>query len=329
MPEDRLVVGDETENMVRAAWYYFIGGLNQSEVADRLGLSRIKVNRLIAQARAEGHVHIRITHPSARILDIEARLAEAYKLPFCRVVPSLAEGGAATGDIAAADRRAVGIAAADVLANEVSRQPDGIFGIGWGNTVADMVAQFAGVEAPRAKFVSVMGSLTRNAASNPLESVHRLAELTGGEGYFLPAPYMADTVEDKKVFLAQRTVKDTLALAARADLCLVGVSEVASTSFLLTQRLLTADEHERARLAGAVGSFTGLFFDAQGRIVECDVNDRRIGLEPADLKKRRVIAVASGAEKEAAVKGALAGRFFAGLVLDEALARALLPGGKA
>lgn len=330
MADERQVFSDETENMVRAAWYYFIGGLNQSEVADRLGLSRIKVNRLIAQARSEGHVLIRITHPSARILDIEARLAEAYGLPFCRVVPSLAEDGTvASDDVAAADRRAVAIAAADVLANEVARKPDGIFGIGWGNTIADMVAQFHGVHAPNARFVSVMGSLTRNAAANPFESVHRLAELTGSEGYFLAAPYMADTVADRNVFLAQRTVKDTMAMAARADLCLVGVSEVAPTSFLLTQRLLTPDEHERARVAGAVGSFTGLFFDADGRIVDCDVNDRRIGLDPAVLRTLRVVAAASGAEKEAAVRGALAGRFFSGVVVDEALARALLQGGAA
>lgn len=324
MPDERSFGSDDTENMVRAAWYYFIGGLNQSEVADRLGLSRIKVNRLIATARSEGHVMIRITHPSARILDCEARLADAYSLAFCRVVPSLAGDTKPTQREADADRRAVAIAAADILANEVTRHPTGVFGVGWGNTIADMVSQFHDVAAPDAKFVSIMGSLTRNAAANPFESVHRLAERTGGEGYFLPAPYLADTVADRQVFLAQRTVKDTLALAARADLCLVGVTEVAETSFLLRQRLVTPVEHDGARAAGAVGSFTGLFFDAGGRIVDCDLNERRIGLEPGDLKTRRVIAVVSGAEKAAAVRGALAGKLFAGLIADEALAKALL-----
>jgi DNA-binding transcriptional regulator LsrR (DeoR family) len=315
---------EDTENMVRAAWYYFIGGLNQSEVADRLGLSRIKVNRLIAQARAEGHVSIRITHPSARILALEAAFADAFGLPFCRVVPSL-DGKPDDVEEVAADRRAVAIAAADVLANEIARRPEGIFGIGWGNTIAEMVTQLIEVSAPQAKFVSVMGSLTRNAAANPFESVHRLAEKTSGEGYFLPAPYLADTVQDRQVFLGQRTVKDTLALAAQADLCVVGVTEVSPTSFLVTQKLITEAEHKDAERAGAVGSFTGLFFDANGRFVDCDVNERRIGLDPEALRTRRIIAVTSGAEKASAVRGALAGRFFAGMVLDEALARALVP----
>ena len=34
----------------RAAWLSYIGGLTQSQIADRMRLSRIKVNRLIAYA---------------------------------------------------------------------------------------------------------------------------------------------------------------------------------------------------------------------------------------------------------------------------------------
>jgi DNA-binding transcriptional regulator LsrR (DeoR family) len=241
-------------------------------------------------------------------------------------VPSL---GGAPGDVelAAADRRAVAIAAAEILANEIARHPAGVFGLGWGNTIADMVAQAQDVSAPEAKFVALMGSLTRTSAANPFESVHRLAERAGGEGFFLPAPHMADSLEDRNVLMGQRTVRETLALAARADLCMVGVTEVADTSFLLTERLIAPDEHEEARRAGAVGSFTGLFFDQAGRPVPCALNERRIGVDPEVLRGRRVVAVVSGVEKAAAVRGALEGRFFTGLVLDERLAEHLLGGG--
>lgn len=312
---------DDTENMVRAAWYYFVGGLNQSEVAERLGLSRIKVNRLVAQARAEGHVHIRVTHPSARALAVEHEVAMAYGLATCRIVPST---GNRSAEDALADRRAVAIAAADFLANEVGNAPDGIFGIGWGNTLAETVAQFDGVSAAAARFVALMGSLTRKAAANPFESVHRLAEKTGGVGYFIPAPYMADSVTDRQVLLAQRTVQGTLDLAAQADLCLVGVTEASPTSFLLEQQLVTQDEHDDAQRAGAVGSFTGLFLDARGRIVSCDLNERRVGLEPQVMRTRRVVAVASGIEKAKIVRAGILGGFFRGLVADEALGRMLI-----
>ncbi len=324
MIEKKLMADDETENMVRAAWYYFIAGLNQSEIADRLGLSRIKVNRLIAEARAGGHVVIRITHPSARILDLEAGLASRWGLTYCRVVPALGGDHPETEEEDVANRRCVAIAAADLLANEVSRKPDGIFGVGWGTTIADMVSQYHGPTAPDARFVSIMGSLTRNAAANPFESVHWLAQKSGAEGYFLPAPYLADTISDQQVFMAQRTVSNTLALAAKADLCIVGVTAVDDLSFIRAQKLLTKDELDEARAAGAVGSCTGLFFDAQGEQIPCGVNERRIGLDIPTLKALRVVGAVSGVDKQAAVRAALKGKFFTGLVVDENLARALL-----
>jgi DNA-binding transcriptional regulator LsrR (DeoR family) len=42
-----------------------------------------------------------------------------------------------------------------------------------------------------------MGSLTANSAYNPFEVVHALARATGGEGFVLPVPFIADSVEDR------------------------------------------------------------------------------------------------------------------------------------
>ena len=44
----------------RIAWMYYNDEMTQKEIADRLGLSRIKVLRLLKQAREEGIVEIKI-----------------------------------------------------------------------------------------------------------------------------------------------------------------------------------------------------------------------------------------------------------------------------
>ena len=46
------------DQKVRAAWMYYIAGLNQSEIASQLGTSRPVVQRLIAAAKDEGIVSI-------------------------------------------------------------------------------------------------------------------------------------------------------------------------------------------------------------------------------------------------------------------------------
>ena len=71
----------------------------------------------------------------------------------------------------------------------------------------------AGVSAPDARFISLMGSLTANSAYNPFEVVHALARKTGGQGFFLPVPFIADTREDHDVLVSQRSVQDALAIA--------------------------------------------------------------------------------------------------------------------
>ena len=44
------------EAKVRAAWLYYVEGLTQEQIAEALGLSRIKVIRMLAAARSEGLV---------------------------------------------------------------------------------------------------------------------------------------------------------------------------------------------------------------------------------------------------------------------------------
>ena len=89
---------------------------------------------------------------------------------------------------------------------------------------------------PQACFVSLLGSLTRNSASNPFEVVQAFASRTGGEAHFLPVPFIADSEADSQVFLSQRLVVATLQLARTADLYLISVGELEESSVLRQQQ---------------------------------------------------------------------------------------------
>ncbi|VEB86035.1 sorbitol operon regulator [Citrobacter koseri] len=76
------------DQKVRAAWMYYIAGLNQSEIASQLGTSRPVVQRLIAAAKEEGIVSIGLHHPVANCLDYAQLLQEKYQLINCNIVPA-------------------------------------------------------------------------------------------------------------------------------------------------------------------------------------------------------------------------------------------------
>lgn len=313
--------------MVRAAWLYYEVGMTQEEAATRLGVARTRVVRLLAEARERGLVAISIQHDSIRDLETEHAIATRHGLDFCLTTPRLdlpvGDDPALTATQGLIARRAVGGAAAMLLKGMLSAGPLTV-GISWGRTLEQVALHLSGVRNPRARFVSLMGSLTRNSASNPFEVVQALAARTGGEGHFLPVPFIADTRRDRDVLISQRIVAEALDLARAADLYLISVGEMSERAVLRQQEMISAWELQDLRARGAVGDTLGVFFDARGRLVGHPVAERAIAMPFDDLRGRNVVLLSAGLEKVAATVALLRTGVVKGLVIDGDAAAALL-----
>ena len=66
---------DELSLATRAAWLSYVGKHTQEEIAGRLGVSRIKVNRLIGQAVRAGLVHVFVEGTAAECIALEEAIA--------------------------------------------------------------------------------------------------------------------------------------------------------------------------------------------------------------------------------------------------------------
>jgi DNA-binding transcriptional regulator LsrR (DeoR family) len=312
-PSDRATI--ELGLASRAAWLSYVGGYTQEDIAGRLNVSRVKVNRLIALAHRQGLIRVFVEGTAAECVALEDRIARTYGLRFCTVAPDLGEADLPLLSLAAAGARYL---------LGVLEQPDiRIIGIGHGRTLAAVVDRLPRVPRADLEFVSLLGSLTRSAAANPFDVIHRLAGKVGGESYFLPVPFFADSVEDKAVLAAQRSVSDVFALARQADLVVVGIGELSAQAHLLQTGMITPAEFAELERAGAVGEVLGHFFDADGRSVEAEVNRRALGLAPADLRGKEVVTIAGGRGKARAIAAVLESGLLTGLVTDEATARRL------
>lgn len=300
---------------IRAAWLHYVGGLTQTAVAKRLGITSVKAHRLIARAVADGAVKVTIDGDIVECVALETELAARYGLDFCEVAPDLDEVGLPI--------RTLGMAGAGFLRRQIELGTTPVIGLGHGRTLAAMVQNLPRIEAPDLKFVSLLGGLTRNYSANPHDVMHRIAEKTGARAYVMPVPFFANTAEDREVLLAQRGVAEVFAMAQGAGLKLVGIGTVEADAQLVASGMIEPKEIKAIQAAGGVGELLGHFFDAKGRILQTQLTARTLAVSFTEVGDQ-IIAIAGGPDKVQSIRAVLSSRRLKGLITDEATARALV-----
>jgi DNA-binding transcriptional regulator LsrR (DeoR family) len=306
----------ETSLAIRAVWLHYAGGLTQAAVAERLGIPNVKAHRLIARAVADGMVKVSIDGDIVECIDLEARLAARHGLDYCEVAPDLGEDGLPL--------RTLGLAGASYLRREIDRGEHAVIGLGHGRTLAAVVQQLPRLDARGVRFVSLLGGLTRNYAANPYDVMHRLAERVTAQAYVLPVPFFANSVGDREVLLEQKGVREVFRMGENASLKFVGIGTADAGAQLVSTGMIEPNEIEEIAASGAVGELLGDFFDPRGRTVPTTLTARTLAASGGGAEAARVVAVAGGKGKVAAIGAVLMSGRLTGLITDECTASALL-----
>lgn len=312
---------EDTDLAARAAWLHYAGGMTQSAIAARFGIPTTRAHRMIARAAKDGLVRVFVDAEVSVCISLEAELMRGYGLANCTVVPDLGE----TGPI---PLRALGLAGASFLMGLLDRRAHEVIGVGHGRTMAAMVDMMPAYEAGGARFVSILGGLTRKFAANPYDVIHRLAEKTGAEAYLMPAPMFVNTPEDRRIMMAQAGLAEIMKTIEAASVCILGIGAVDMSGSVAHANIFDSGISVRdLRKQGARAEVLGQFLDSQGRSISTPYDGRVMAPDLESLRGREVYAVAGGAQKTAALKAALRSGLFTGLITDETTAGELVRNG--
>jgi DNA-binding transcriptional regulator LsrR (DeoR family) len=126
--------------------------------------------------------------------------------------------------------------------------------------------------------------------------------------------------------LQDRYVQEATALFGGLSVAVVGIGAVAPSKLLAASgNVFSSDELESLSARGAVGDICLRFFDAEGEPVTTALNDRVIAIELDQLRAvERVVGVAGGRRKTAAIRGALRGGWINVLITDRSSAERLV-----
>jgi DNA-binding transcriptional regulator LsrR (DeoR family) len=311
---------DDAEMAARAAWLHYAGGMTQSAIAARFGIPTTRAHRMIARAARDGLVRVFVDARVAGCVELEQKLSSLFGLTRCAVAPDLAEA-AADG----APLRALGLAGASLLMGLIERGDAPLIGVGHGGTLAAAVAAMPVVDARGARFVSLLGGLTRRFAANPYDVIHKLAEKTGAEAYLMPAPMFANSPADRAMLCAQAGLGEIMRLIDEASVCLLGVGAVDMAGSIARADVFDPQTTlEALRERGARAEVLGQFLDADGQPMSTPYDGRVMAPALDALRGRDVHAIAGGPTKARALDAALRSGVFSGLITDEATARRLV-----
>lgn len=306
---------EDSAVVARVCWSYFKEGQTQEAVAQRLGLTRKRVNRILNDARASGFVQITINDPIGACAELEAGLQSAFGLRQAIVVPAPTAGL----DV----RTVVGAAAGQYVSSHLA---DGAsLGISWGGTI-NAAAQNVRSRRGRGNTVVLLcGGLARSTAINPYDNAAMFARALDATCYYVTAPMLVESSDLRKLLMASEAVRAVLQMTPRLDVALLSAVDLSRDSRALEYGVISREAWRSLRTAGAVGDICGHYLDPDGTVVDHAIARRTINPPLADLRSiKTLILAAGGAQKAPVIRGAIRAGLCHVLITDEAAATALL-----
>ena len=307
----------KSEILVETAKLYYEHQLSQLEISKKLKVSRPTVSRLLNQARNARIVRIEIIDPSDIGTQLEAALIKKYGLKKAVVVPN------DTDDIKIIKKR-LGKAAVILVDQLVSEGT--ILGISWGTTMQQVARQIRSRRVKNMVVVQLNGGISRiELDTHASEIAKTIGESYKAIPYLMPLPAVVDNASLKNAILSDKNISKTLELGKKAEIALFTIGSFGFNSVLVKADYFEPEEVNELLKSGAVGDICSRIIKADGTICSKDLNDRTIGIDLEDLKKKQYsIAVVGGKVKLSATRAGLNGKWFNSLITDEWTATELL-----
>ncbi len=305
--------------MVKVARMYHQHGLTQNQITDRLNVHQSTISRLLKRAEKEGIIRTIVSVPHGTHPELEEALQSRYGLKDALVIECMDDEDQIVRDLGAAGAFYV----------ESTLKPGDVIGISaWSAVLLAMVnSMHPSRRVSGTRVVQILGGVGSPGAEMHATNVtRRLADLIGAEMTLLPAPGVVGSPEARRVLMQDQFVQEALTLFRSVTVALVGIGAVEPSKMLAASgNVFSRQELKLLSSRGAAGDICLRFFDQAGQPVVTPLNDRVISMELEELRRvNRVIGIAGGRRKTAAIRSALAGRWINVLITDCATAQRLL-----
>jgi DNA-binding transcriptional regulator LsrR (DeoR family) len=299
----------------KAAWLYYVHGLRQDQVAQKLHISRASIAMYLRRAREMGIVTI-TTSTELFSDDVLAReLEDIAGVTAVWIVPDNRQGIEA-----AAEMPAVAASVFLGLANKGDR-----IGVAWGRTVYRIADVMPFADLQGVTVVQLCGNLGAPYSYRPDQCTTEIARRLNAAGMNFYAPLVLSSERLADELRGEPVIMEQLAAISDCQLALYSVGGIETDSHLVKCGALSAEDMHALGEAGAVGVIAGQLIDGDGKWMDCAYNRRCIAADLDSIRAigKRMLVVQEDSKFEPLV-AALKGGFASHLILTSSMARRIL-----
>lgn len=300
----------------KIAYWYYVLGQTQDEIAKRLNFTRQKVNQIINSLKDLDIVHVTVRGFEQDNIAMETVFEQKYGLKECLIVTDYGETETAIYKVAHV--------AAQYLEDTI-KNGDTI-GVSWGRTLSKIVEQMEYGRKADCKVVSLLGALNMTRQINKADEIARnFANKLDCPSIMLYAPLIVDHPETKEWLLKEKHIKQSFDFMKQCNIAVLGIGTLTAESSVYGREVVSKEDIPLLHEQGFVGDIATNLVRPDGSWDSNPLQDRLLAADMQCLKEiNNVVAVAAGESKVEAIRGALRSGCIDTLIVDETTARQIL-----
>jgi len=307
-------IKDEIFLSKKCAWLYYVAKLSQNQIASKIGLSKMRVHRLIALAEKNGYIKTFVEGGFYKTEKYESILIKKYNIKICEVIPNDEQNNDPLVMLGAAGAR--------FIMNQINENNINEFGIGTGTTMSS-VAKWLPKINKKINFISLFGSLTSNNSIQTENSINQIAYKTDGDCYGFSIPLMLESIEQKKIIENIKFIKEIIEKGNNTKVKILGIGGLYESSQIVRSAMFSKKSINKLKELGAIGEVAGNFFNIDGKLISNKETKKIFGSNSNFFNNSTTILIAGGKNKISEIKSVLKSGLFTGLITDEKTANNL------